>query len=152
MRLRVEEQIAGGAAAELAVVEQADDAVFAVVAGLADHLSGAQARDRLGEQGRRVARDVFHRHRFEDVELGAERRHQAVVAALDGLRLHAARRDLRNHFGERHQARYLARRLGRPHLVFTTIRQRFHAVQHADVVGSPHTRQRPPFACVSAGD
>ena len=63
---RLEQQAAGREPLQLALLEQADHAVFAVVAGLADHLAGAQPRDRLGEQRGAGARDVLDRHRLQD--------------------------------------------------------------------------------------
>jgi hypothetical protein len=46
-RRRVEQHAAE--AFQLAILEQADHAILAVIAGFADHFPGAQARDRLGE-------------------------------------------------------------------------------------------------------
>jgi hypothetical protein len=55
---------------ELVLLEQADDAVFAVIAGLADDMAAAQARDRFGEDRRAGMGDVLGRHRLQDRELG----------------------------------------------------------------------------------
>ena len=57
---------------ELVVLEQADDAVFAVIAGVADDVAAAQPGDRLGEQRRAGTRDVLDRHRLQDRKLRAE--------------------------------------------------------------------------------
>jgi hypothetical protein len=65
-RRRVEQHGARGQPLELALLEQADHAVFTVVTGITDHLSGAQARDRLGQQRRAGVGDVLDRHLLQD--------------------------------------------------------------------------------------
>ena len=60
------------AAPQLVRFEQPDDAVFAVIAGVADHLAGAQPRHGFGEHGGIRPRNFLERHRLQNVELGAE--------------------------------------------------------------------------------
>ena len=105
---RIEQQSAGGEAGELVLLEQADDAVFAVVARLADHLSGAQARDRLGEQRGARAGDVLDRHRLQDGQLGTELGDRLIVAARHRARCRAAGGELGENLRQRHQVAYRA--------------------------------------------
>ncbi len=131
--LRLEQHRAAGAQPpQFALLEQPDHAVLAVVAGLADHLAGAQARDRLGEQRGRGARNILDRHRLQDRQFRSERRDQAVVAARDRLARRPAGVDLGQHFGERHQAFDLAGGGRRHGLRFAAVGQHLDPVQHAD--------------------
>lgn len=69
---RLKQHAARGAAPQLIRLEQPDDAVFAVIAGVADHLAGAQPRHGFGEHGRIRPRNILERHGLQNVELGAE--------------------------------------------------------------------------------
>ena len=129
---RFEQQCAGGQPLELALLEQADDAVFAVVAGVTDHLSDAQARDRLGEERGARVRDVLDRHRLQDGELGAELGDRLIVAARHGARRRAAGGQLGEDFGQRHQVRHGARGRRRHRLRLGAVGEQFEAVLDAD--------------------
>jgi hypothetical protein len=127
---RIEQQPARGQPLELAILEQADDAVFAVIPRFADHVAGPQSRDRLGEQRGLRARDLLDGRGPENPQLGAERPDQPVVAARDGLAGSAARENLGEHLGERHEIYDLAR--GRRRLRLGAVGERLDPVQHAD--------------------
>ena len=118
-------------ALQLPILEQLDHAVLAVIAGIADHLAGAQARDRLGQHRGLGARDVLDRHLAEDRQLRPERADHAVVHPLDRLRSDAARGDLREHLRQRHQVRHRAGGRGRRH-DRAAIRQHLDAMLDAD--------------------
>ena len=53
-------------------LEQPDDAVFAVIAGVADDFAGAQPRHGFGKHGRIRPRNILERDGLQNVELGAE--------------------------------------------------------------------------------
>ena len=129
---RIEQRCARRQPLELVVLEQADHAVFAVIAGVADHLTGAQARDRLGEQRRAGAGDVLDRHGLQDRKLGAELGDRLIVVALDRLRFHAAGGDLGENLRQRHQVGDLAGSRGRRRLRLAAIGERLDPMLDAD--------------------
>ncbi len=132
---------------ELALLEQANDAVFAVVAGIADHLPGAQPRDRLGEQRRAGMRDVLDRHRLQDRELGPELGDRLIVAALDRARRRTAHGELGEDFRQRHQVRHAAGGRRRFRLLLAAVGEHLDAVLDADGQGLAADR----WAIVSFG-
>ena len=91
-------------AAQFGRLEQADNAVFAIIAGVADHLAGAQARDAFGQERGFRAGDVLDRDLFQNRKLRAEARQQPLVVALDRLAGRPAGGDLREYLRQRHQA------------------------------------------------
>ena len=130
---RIEQQAAGGEPLEFARLEQSDHAILAVVPGLADHLAGAQPADRLGEQRRAGAHDVFGRDALQDGQLRAEPRERLVVVALDRAARRSASGDLGKHLGERHQVRHRAG--GRRRDGLAAVGERLDPMQHADSRG-----------------
>ncbi len=83
------QQRAGFALLKLARLKKPDDAVFAVIAGLADHLACTKPRDRLRKKRRAGALDLIDRRRLQDLKLRAEPRERLVVAFGDALRRRA---------------------------------------------------------------
>ena len=107
---RIEQQSPGGQALELALLEQADHAVLAVVAG-SRITCPARNRAIASASNEEPARAMSSsRNRLQDAQLRPERRDRPVVALLDRLARRPARHDLRQHFRQRHQVGHLARR------------------------------------------
>jgi len=69
---RLEQHAARRSVPQLVRLEQPDDAVFAVIAGVADDLAGAQPRHGFGKHGRIRPRNILERDGLQNVELGAE--------------------------------------------------------------------------------
>jgi hypothetical protein len=134
---RVEQQPASGEAIQLAVLEQPDDAVFPVISGLPDNVTGAQPCHRLAEQRMHLG-DVLHRQVLQRDEFRPKRGDGAVVGMGDGLRGDAAADDLRQDLRQRNEARHRAGRRRRHSLA--AIGQCFDAVRHADRDRSPACR------------
>ena len=95
---------AAGQPLEFVLLEQADDAIFPVIAGITDDVTGAQARDRLGQDRGPGMRDVLDRDRLQDRKLGAQFGDRVVVAARHRVRRRAGGGELGEDLRQRHQA------------------------------------------------
>src|SRR5690606_36953139 len=126
--------------AALVVVEHADGAVLAVVAGGDAQLAGTDAADGLGEERPAGAVQVLERRVAQQVQLGAESAEQARVLALDPAALRAHAEHGAEHLVHRHEravrrraprhAAAVRRRGGRPRTV-RPVRQLLDAREHA---------------------
>src|SRR5690606_8607373 len=119
----------GGERAALVVVEHADGAVLAVVAGGDVQLAGADTADGLGEEWPAGAVQVFERRVAQQVQFGAEPAEQARVLALDPAALRAHAEHGAEHLVHRHE-RAVRRGSGRPRAV-RPVRQLLDAREHA---------------------
>ena len=121
-------------AAQLGVVEQANSAVHAVVAGRSDYFLFAQPRHRLGHQRGAGAPDIFQRQRGQQLEFGAEPAQQALVVVADFFTLGTDPVNLGQHLGQRDEA---AARPGRGGWSFfcLAVGQVFNPVHDADGQG-----------------
>ena len=129
---QVEQQPACREPPKLRILEQADDAVLAIVPAVADHLAGAQARDRLRQQRGVGAAYVFHGNGFQDRQLRTQVGDQPLIAACHLLAARSAAVDFRQHLGQRHQAGDGAGRARRCRLGFAAVGEIVDPVLHAD--------------------
>ena len=129
----------------------ADHAVFAVIAGVADHLAGAQPRDRLGQHRGLRARDVLDRDLAEDREFRPERADHAIIMRSTVFDRDAAR--ARSRTGSPAAARGSRPRRRSVGGVSTSSRSASTSTRCSTptVTFSPQTGQRPPCARVSFG-
>ena len=137
----------------LAFLEQADDAVFAVVAGLADDRARAQPRHRLGQQ-RMDPGDVLDRRLAQHGKLGAERGERAVVGRIRHCREAAELPMISARIsGRGTRLVHRAGSGGRRGIFLRAVGQHLDAVGHAHgdrPAARPDSGRRAP--CVSCGD
>ncbi len=132
---RVVEQcgrIAGAQPGELGRVENADGAVFTVVAGIAQHVAVPQPLDRLGHRGV-AAPQLVDRHVLEDRQLRAVGGGEVADLAEDLLALGPHTEDLAHDLRQRDQVVEVGRTVGAD--ARGPVGERFDAVQHADGQG-----------------